>query len=420
MLRRAQHCPEHVERTMITNAPQGQETDPPLSVKAKMKAFSRTCAGHLRALVPFITAAMFGVSAQLFPAAGLSGVFAFSAPFGGQASIEETVLLEGGGKQRAASAPSPFVVPVLNSAAALAASKEPGVSGVASDQNGFLSGDDAFVDDAVWDDEGNFFFASLSPLTTDSAQNDRRTVADHTVQEGENLSTIAADYGVTVNTLIWANSNRLKNPDLLRLGDILTIPPVSGVLHAVKTGDTVDSLAKKYRADSAKIIAFNALPADGSLQAGSVVVVPDGRIPPPPVPPKPSTSRVAQGAPKIATTAGSGYYRVPLASGYRRVRGVSRRHRGVDLAASCGTSLYAAAAGTVTRSDPTGWNGGFGKVIVIKHPNGTETLYAHGSILYVDAGTAVAQGQLIMAMGTTGLSTGCHLHFEVHGAGNPF
>jgi murein DD-endopeptidase MepM/ murein hydrolase activator NlpD len=92
---------------------------------------------------------------------------------------------------------------------------------------------------------------------------------------------------------------------------------------------------------------------------------------------------------------------------------------GVDIASACGTPIYAAAAGTVTLADSVGWNFGYGKYLMIRHSNGVITLYAHTSRIVVEQGQQVAQGQLIALMGTTGRSTGCHLHFEVRGAPNP-
>jgi murein DD-endopeptidase MepM/ murein hydrolase activator NlpD len=110
------------------------------------------------------------------------------------------------------------------------------------------------------------------------------------------------------------------------------------------------------------------------------------------------------------------YFKLPtFGFNWGRIHG----RNGVDIANSCGTPIYAAADGAVTVADPEGWNGGFGKYIKISHPNGTETLYAHASKLLVFPGQNISRGDKIMLMGTTGRSTGCHLHFEVHGARNP-
>lgn len=131
------------------------------------------------------------------------------------------------------------------------------------------------------------------------------------------------------------------------------------------------------------------------------------------VAPKPAVT-----APKYAksTVPASNWLIVP-ASG--KDWGRIHASNGVDVANVCGTPIYAAAAGRIILSDGIGWNGGYGKYIQIQHPSGVVTLYAHASQLLVGVGEEVAQGQLIAIMGTTGRSTGCHLHFEVRGASNP-
>ena len=95
-------------------------------------------------------------------------------------------------------------------------------------------------------------------------------------------------------------------------------------------------------------------------------------------------------------------------------------YNGVDIAGSCGGQIRAAAAGTVIVSKGYGWNGGYGIYVVITHANGTQTLYAHNATNWVISGQYVAQGQIIGTVGSTGRSTGCHVHFEVRGAKNPF
>ena len=111
-----------------------------------------------------------------------------------------------------------------------------------------------------------------------------------------------------------------------------------------------------------------------------------------------------------------GFFMLPT-TGYDwgRIHG----RNGVDIANSCGTPIYAAADGSVTSAKTSGWNGGFGNFLKILHSNGTETLYAHASRLLATVGEYVTKGQQIAVMGSTGNSTGCHLHFEVHGAKNP-
>ena len=230
-------------------------------------------------------------------------------------------------------------------------------------------------------------------------------IVTYTVQEGDNLSFIASDYGVDVSTIIWAN--KLKNVDAITPGDELKIPPVDGVIHKVKKGDTLNSIAAKYQAVPEKILSFNALPKDGSLQIDDEIVVPDGKLR---SDSGNSVKRFSQ-LPDLAD-----YFMLPT-SGYDW--GIIHGRNGVDIANSCGTPIYAAADGNIVIATEIGWNGGFGKYIKLTHSNGTETVYGHLSKVLVSAGTAISKGAKIALMGTTGNSTGCHLHFEVHGAKNP-
>lgn len=239
---------------------------------------------------------------------------------------------------------------------------------------------------------------------------DRGTqISTYTVQEGDTLSFISSDYGVSINTIIWANS--LRDADAIRPGMDLKIPPVTGILHKVKKGDTVGSIAKKYTVAENEIISFNSLPLGGELQIDDEIIVPGGKINTPNAPVQQNAAKRFAYLPTL-----SGYFFQP-ATGYNwgRIHG----RNGVDVANSCGTPIYAAADGKVTTSDAVGYNGGFGKFIKISHPNSTETLYAHASKLLVAVGESVSRGQQIAVMGSTGRSTGCHVHFEVHGAKNP-
>jgi murein DD-endopeptidase MepM/ murein hydrolase activator NlpD len=244
----------------------------------------------------------------------------------------------------------------------------------------------------------------VSELTDRGAQ-----ISTYTVQEGDTLSFIASDYGVSINTIIWANN--LKDADSIRPDMELKIPPVTGVVHKVKKGDTVSALAKKYGVEADKIISFNFLPQEGDLREGQELIVPGGKLQTQSAPAPVSAAKQFAYLPNL-----SDFFMLP-ATGYNwgRIHG----RNGVDVANSCGTPIYAAASGSVTSAKTSGWNGGFGKFLKILHSNGTETLYAHASRLLVAAGEHVTKGQQIAVMGSTGRSTGCHLHFEVHGAKNP-
>lgn len=233
------------------------------------------------------------------------------------------------------------------------------------------------------------------------------------VREGDSLSQIAKMFGVTANTILWAND--LRSANLIKPGDSLIILPVSGVRYTVKKGDSVASIAKAYAGDVGDIVAYNGLASASDVVLGQTIVIPGGRIAPPLAPKKVAT-KVQGAVPRIPIL--GGYFLIPV-PGAVRTQGI-HGYNGIDLGAAAGTAIRAAAAGEVIISKGTGWNGGYGNYIVIKHANGTQTLYAHTSTNYVSAGQFVSQGESIGAVGSTGQSTGAHLHFEVRGAQNPF
>lgn len=253
----------------------------------------------------------------------------------------------------------------------------------------------------------NSLLAPNSPLIGDIFRSFRKEVVTYLVKSGDNPEKIALSLGLNTDTLLWANN--LKDGDLIRPGDKLIILPINGVRIKVVSGDSVGSLAKKYQGKSEEIIAFNSLPADGSLKVGDFIIIPGGEMP---APSKPKIT-----APRYASSVQRADWLIIPTNGrnWGRIHGFN----GVDISNDCGTPIYAAAAGRVITSDGIGWNGGYGKNIKIQHPNGVITLYAHASSLLVDEGENVSQGQLVAYMGTTGRSTGCHLHFEVRGARNP-
>ena len=249
----------------------------------------------------------------------------------------------------------------------------------------------------------------LSSLREDYSESQ---ISSYDVQEGDTLSFIASDFGVSVETIIWANN--LNNINSIKPGDELKIPPIDGVIHRVKNGDSLKSIAKKYGADEEKIIAFNALPKDGAIQIDAELIVPGGRII---AIPKATRSLTNSAIKRFAYLPDmGGYFMIPTTGrNWGRIHG----RNGVDMANSCGTPIYASADGKIVIADAVGWNGGFGKFIKLVHANNTETIYAHASKLLATVGEVVQKGQRIAVMGTTGRSTGCHLHFEVHGAKNP-
>ena len=244
-----------------------------------------------------------------------------------------------------------------------------------------------------------------------NALSENRTIADdqisiYVVREGDTLPTIAKMFGVTVNTIRWGND--IKG-NTIKPGQTLVILPITGIQHTVKSGETLQSIAKLHKGDLDEILQYNNLTSNAKLKIGDVIIVPDGE----------AVTVVTRTTVKVGSSqpSYSGYYMRPILGGVK-TQGV-HGHNGVDLASSYGANILASADGQVIIAR-TGYNGGYGTYIVIKHGNGTQTLYGHLSSLSVSPGDNVVQGQVIGKMGSTGKSTGVHVHFEVRGAKNPF
>ena len=234
-------------------------------------------------------------------------------------------------------------------------------------------------------------------------------ISVYVVREGDSLSQIAQMFNVSVNTIIW--SNDIKRGSLITPGQTLAILPITGVKHTVAKGDTVASIVKKYKGNLEEVLRYNDLREGATLAVGTTVVVPDGKIE---TPVYSSAGTVVRGS---GGPSYSGYYLRPVAG--VRTQGL-HGYNGIDIGAPVGTPIVAAASGSVIISRNSGWNGGYGKYVVIKHDNGTQTLYSHMSNAIVPQGSFVQKGQVIGYVGSTGKSTGPHLHFEVRGAKNPF
>ena len=230
------------------------------------------------------------------------------------------------------------------------------------------------------------------------------------VEDGDTLSSIAVDFGVSLQTLLWANG--ISSRTVLRPGDILTILPVDGVIHTVKRGDTISSIGQRYKIRADQILTFNSLSDNDIIKIGDVLIIPGGS-------PRTSVRSSVASSPIQSLVNLGGYFSLPAKG--RATQGL-HQYNAVDIGgkAFCNTPVYAAAAGTVLLADSVGWNGGYGQYVKISHPNGTVTLYAHNAQNLIAQGAQVSKGQVIALMGSTGRTTGCHVHFEVRGALNPF
>lgn len=238
-------------------------------------------------------------------------------------------------------------------------------------------------------------------------------ISVYVVRAGDSLSQIAKMFDVSVNTIIWAND--IGKRGIIREGQTLVILPVSGLEYTIQKGDTVSKIAKKYGSVSEEILSYNHIQNEESLTVGEIIILPGGRKAVSSTSRKVSKRKVVRGANMPSY---SGYYMKPVGSA-RRSQGL-HGYNAVDLAALKGTPIVAAAAGRVVISRNSGWNGGYGKYVVIEHSNGTQTLYSHNSGNIVKQGQSVVKGQVIGYVGSTGRSTGPHVHFEVRGAKNPF
>lgn len=256
-------------------------------------------------------------------------------------------------------------------------------------------------------------------LHTDISQKPRSEIIEYTVESGDTLSGVARKFGISQDTIKWAND--LDNVHQLKPGQTLKILPVTGVAHTVKSADTLESVAKKYEAEAQAVLdfPFNDIPDDFRLKIGQVLIVPDGQPPEKKVAPRtrPQPQYLAQGPSSPAFDAPGGASFV-WPTGGSLTQYFSWYHKGIDIANRSAPGIAASDGGTIIVA---GWpdSYGFGNRIVVDHGNGYRTLYAHLSNIYVSIGQEVSRGQIIGQMGSTGRSTGTHLHFEIYFKGSP-
>lgn len=282
----------------------------------------------------------------------------------------------------------------------------------------------------------------------------RTEITHYAIRSGDTISEIARRFGVDVPTILWAND--LTSKTTLRLGQELRIPPVSGVLHTVKRGETAGKIASSYGVETIDLLRANFLSSGSRLPVGRELIVPGGQ-------PRDESARttapraIATSVPSAAksatrTTGEVSAIRpdIPLSRIKNKAIDVYQeltktndsrekpqdaaeekkttrllwptrlhaltqyygwRHTGIDVDGDYTDPIYASEDGLVEKA---GWNnGGYGLQILIDHGNGIKTRYAHLSKIFVKEGDYVKRGQTISMVGTTGRSTGTHLHYEV-------
>ncbi len=235
----------------------------------------------------------------------------------------------------------------------------------------------------------------------------REAPEEYIVKEGDTLSGIADQFGISIETILWENKLTLRST--LKLGSTLTILPVSGLSHTVARGETIASIAKRYKVEERAILDFNEIADGRAVALGQKLIIPEGEQPAviAPARPAPRPSVVRIPAPQDITPSGIRLL-VPVA--YKRIsQWFTYRHSGIDMAGAYGTPVYASEDGTVVQA---GWGTGYGLYVLIDHGDGLMTRYGHSSKLLVTRGEHVKRGQLIALLGSTGRSTGPHVHFE--------
>lgn len=253
----------------------------------------------------------------------------------------------------------------------------------------------------------------------------------YTVQPGDTIASIAAAFGVDLEYILWNNPDLSDDPDLLLVGQKIQVPSVNGLIYNVKLGDTLSDIASFYQIDLQSILAFvpNAISSPDSVIEGMMLVLPGAVPPPPPIPAAVIAVEATNPAPEPAPPApappaptSSGYiwpFSGNISSYFGEYRGGNSYHLAIDIDGfgRYGAPVVASASGTVVLVASLDW--GYGTYIIIRHADGSETVYAHLSAVYVSQGQTVGQGEQIGAIGCTGYCTGPHLHFELWIGGVP-
>jgi murein DD-endopeptidase MepM/ murein hydrolase activator NlpD len=258
-------------------------------------------------------------------------------------------------------------------------------------------------------------------LKTVIPERPRTKVFTHTVARGDSVFGISKSYNIKPDTLLWANYDVLNDtPDSLRTGQELNIPPTDGILYTWEEGDTLDDVVTEYKANVDDLLNWpgNKIDlSDPSFKEGDLVMIPGGSrefkqwlIP--------TIARGSSGTTGASQSAcgggpvGGGGFIWPSSNNFISGNDYYAGHLAIDIAGAEGDGVWASDAGVVVKAD-SGWNGGYGNVVMIDHGNGYATLYAHLSTINAVLCQGVGPGTMVGAIGNTGNSFGSHLHFEV-------
>lgn len=234
---------------------------------------------------------------------------------------------------------------------------------------------------------------------------ERKEIFEYTVEQGDTLSSVAEKFDVSLETVLWANN--LTSSSKIGIGEELVILPTTGIMHIVEKGENLGYLAELYRADMDEIADFNSLSDNGEIYIGDFLIIPDAKMPA--RKPIPSYTPLA-----------SAYFIKPVPADFGISQGL-HWYNAIDFSnGKCREPVFASAGGTIQK---TGFHSVAGNYVRILHPNEVVTFYGHLAVVSAYSGQKVSQGEIIGYVGNTGYTigpSGCHLHFEVRGAKNPF
>ena len=251
----------------------------------------------------------------------------------------------------------------------------------------------------------------------------RTEATTYTIESGDSVFGIAQFFNLKPETILWANKDTMNDdPHMISVGNELRIPPTDGVYYEWKEGDQLESIAGQFKVEVDAILDWTPNKIDRTnpvIEAGNYVMIPGGQrefqqwvVPTIPRGPAGVNSTIPGACDTSAGGAfGTGTFIWPTNNRFISGNDYWSGHLAIDIGAMTGDSVFASDSGVVVYAG--GISGGYGNMIMIDHGNGYQTLYAHLSAVSVRCGASVYQGQVIGLAGSTGNSTGPHLHFEV-------
>ncbi|MAT42729.1 MAG: hypothetical protein CL609_10330 [Anaerolineaceae bacterium] len=260
-------------------------------------------------------------------------------------------------------------------------------------------------------------------LKTEKDPNQRHEVISYVIEKGDSIFAVSNKFNLSPETILWANFESLNdNPELLSIGMTLNIPPTNGIYYKWGMGDTIDTVAARFKVDPSIILLWPENRVDQENQSigeGSYIMIPGGKREMvswvmPTIPRKNSGVTKAMAGPGACETDdgayGTGSFIWPAVNNYLSGNDYWSGHLALDIASNMGSPVFASDSGLVVYA---GWNNtGYGNMVMIDHGNGYQSLYAHLSQVSVSCGSSVYQGSAIGSSGSSGNSTGPHLHFE--------